>query len=112
MAEEDVIQESVSEISDAVAANYAEPPKPIVSGIDVSRIGGAKIGDFVVVRYNDTNKLRRILLSSTENNPDQGVVHVKQPLGAAILGANVDDEIEFPHGRATRTAVIERIEQV
>jgi transcription elongation GreA/GreB family factor len=69
------------------------------------------VGDFVVVRYNDTNKLRRIFLSDIENKPEAGIVHVTQPLGAAVLGAEVDDEIEFPHGKETRSAVIERIER-
>jgi len=57
--------------------------------------GGAKIGDFVVVRYNDTNKLRRILLSETENDPEQGIVHVKQPLGTAILGQTLMTKSNF-----------------
>ena len=73
--------------------------------------GGVKVGDFVVVRYNDTNKLRRIFLSDTENKPEDGIVHVDQPLGVAVLGAEVDDEIQFPHGKGTRSAVIERIER-
>jgi very-short-patch-repair endonuclease len=45
--------------------------------------GGAKVGDFVVVRYNGTNKLRRIFLGDIENKPEAGIVHVTQPLGAA-----------------------------
>jgi len=72
---------------------------------------GIKVGDFVVVRYNDTNRVRRILLSDTENRPEDGIVHVNQPLGLAVLGAEIDDEIQFPHGKGTRSAVIERIER-
>jgi transcription elongation GreA/GreB family factor len=71
---------------------------------------GIQVGDFVVVRYNDTNKLRRIFLSGTENRPEDGIVHVSQPLGQAVLGADIDDEIQFPHGKGTRSAVVERIE--
>jgi hypothetical protein len=37
--------------------------------------------------------------------------HVAQPLGVAVLGAEVDDEIQFLHGKGTRSAVIERIER-
>lgn len=73
--------------------------------------GGARAGDYVIVRYNDNNKLRRIFLSDTENRPEDGIVHVAQPLGAAVLGAEVDEEIDFPHGKGTRSAVIERIER-
>jgi hypothetical protein len=56
-----------------------------------------------VVRYNDTNKVRRILLSATENRPEDGVVHFSQPLGRAVLGADVDDEIQFPHREGRRS---------
>jgi transcription elongation GreA/GreB family factor len=39
------------------------------------------------------------------------LVHVSQPLGAAILGASVDEEITMKIGNGTRTAVIEKIEK-
>jgi len=112
---EQFIQQAVSEMSGVALSAQAELSMPIASETEVSNAstnGGARVGDFVVVRYNDTNKLRRIFLSGTENNPDQGIVHVTQPLGAAILGAGVDEEIEFPHAKGMRTAVIERIERV
>jgi very-short-patch-repair endonuclease len=112
---EQAIQENISDISGAVAASFTAPPSPARREVETLKAltnGGAKIGDFVVVRYNDTNKLRRILLSGTENDPEQGIVHVKQPLGAAILGADVDDEIEFPQEKGIGIAVIERIERV
>jgi very-short-patch-repair endonuclease/transcription elongation GreA/GreB family factor len=72
---------------------------------------GIKVGDFVVVRYNDTNKVRRIFLSASENRPEDGIVHVSQPLGLAVLGADIDDEIQFAHGKGERSATIERIER-
>jgi transcription elongation GreA/GreB family factor len=73
--------------------------------------GGVKVGDFVVVRYADNNRVRRIFLSDTENRPEDGIVHFSQPLGRAVLGADIDDEIQFPHRDKTRSAIIERIER-
>jgi transcription elongation GreA/GreB family factor len=64
-----------------------------------------------VVRYNDTNKVRRILLSAAENRPEDGVVHFSQPLGRAVLGADVDDEIQFPRREGETQPVTERIER-
>ena len=51
------------------------------------------------------------MLSGTENRPEDGVVHFSQPLGRAVLGADVDDEIQFPQGEGVRSAVVERIER-
>lgn len=55
----------------------------------------AEVGDLVVIRYNDApERPLRIRLSKTENRPTEGTVHISEPLGAAVLGASVDDEIE------------------
>jgi very-short-patch-repair endonuclease len=86
-------------------------PAPLPDITERPGNGRVRAGDYVVVRYGDTNRIRRILLSSTENRPDDGVVHVSQPLGRAVLGASVDDEIQFPHREGMRSAVIERIER-
>jgi hypothetical protein len=46
------------------------------------------------------------------NNPTEGIVHVGHaPLGAAILGAALDEQITVKIGDRTRTAVIEKIEK-
>lgn len=112
--EEETIEVAPSEKSDVILVENVEALS--TAQVKEERLatfanGGAKVGDFVVVRYNDTNKLRRIILSDVENKPEEGVVHVSQPLGAAVLGSKVDDEIEFPHGKGIRSAVIERIER-
>jgi very-short-patch-repair endonuclease len=92
---------------------------PVVQ--DMGRSGGvfadldsivAEVGDLVFIRYNDQPDHRlSIRLSVSENNPSDGVVHVRQPLGTAILGASVDEEITVKIGNRTRTAVIEKIEK-
>jgi transcription elongation GreA/GreB family factor len=38
-------------------------------------------------------------------------VHVSQPLGSAILGASLDEQVTVTIGNRTRTAVIEKIER-
>jgi very-short-patch-repair endonuclease len=88
---------------------------------DTGRSGGvfadldshvAEVGDLVFIRYNDQPDRRlSIRLSDSENNPGDGVVHVRQPLGTAILGASVDEEITVKIGNRTRTTVIEKIEK-
>lgn len=72
----------------------------------------ADIGDLVTIRYADApGRPIRIRLSRTENKPADGVIHVAEPLGAAVLGASVDDEVEVRIGGTSRMAVIEMIEK-
>ena len=74
--------------------------------------GEVEIGDLVVIRYNDApDKPLRVRLSRSENRPQEGVVHKDEPLGVAILGASLEDEIEVRIGGRPRTAVIEKIEK-
>ena len=70
------------------------------------------VGDLVFIRYDDQPDHRiSVRLSNTENNPGDGVVHVSQPLGTAILGASLDEQVTVKIGNRTRTAVIEKIEK-
>jgi very-short-patch-repair endonuclease len=72
----------------------------------------AEVGDLVTVRYNaEPGRPIRIRLSRTENRPDEGVVHISQPLASAVLGASVDDVIKVEIGGRMKKAVIERIEK-
>jgi transcription elongation GreA/GreB family factor len=88
---------------------------------DTDRSGGVfadldsivvEVGDLVFIRYNDQPDRRlSIRLSNSENDPGDGVVHVSQPLGTAIFGASLDEEITVKIGNRVRTAVIEKIER-
>jgi hypothetical protein len=70
------------------------------------------VGDLVFIRYDDQPDRRiSVRLSNTENNPGDGVVHVGQPLGTAILGSSLDEQVAMKIGNRTRTAVIEKIEK-
>jgi hypothetical protein len=53
-----------------------------------------------------------VRLSDTINNPNKGAVHIdRAPLGAAILGASVDEQVMVKIGDRIRTAVVEKIEK-
>jgi very-short-patch-repair endonuclease len=70
------------------------------------------VGDLVIVRYNDQpERPVTIRLSEEVNRPSDGVVHVSEPLAAAILGGSVDDVVEIEVAGRQRTAVIEKIEK-
>jgi transcription elongation GreA/GreB family factor len=71
-----------------------------------------EVSDLVTIGYNQApDRPIRIRLSKTENHPTEGIVHISQPLAAAVLGVSVDDEIEVVIGGAKRTAVVEHIER-
>lgn len=66
-------------------------------------------GDTVIVRFADDNRVRRFHLSREVNNPDQGVVHVGQPIGEALLGNGLEEEVELTVGGQVRRVIIEKI---
>jgi transcription elongation GreA/GreB family factor len=72
-----------------------------------------EVGDLVFIRYDDQpERTFTVRLSDTINNPNEGVLHAdRAPLGAAILGASLDEQITVKIGDRTRTAVIEKIEK-
>jgi len=100
---------------DQPTAALLEPEQeqePELAFTDVNAGDVVDVGDLVVIRYNDApDRPIRIRLSNTENHPADGIVHVSEPLGEAVLGVSVEDEIEVNIGSASRTAIIERIEK-
>ena len=66
-------------------------------------------GDIVLVRFADDNRVLRVQLSTTANDPGQGIVHITQPLALALLGNGIDEEVEVDIGTGSRTAIIEKI---
>ena len=68
------------------------------------------VGDRVVIRYNDDPDRRlTVFLSDTTNDPSNGIVHFDEPLGEAVIGAAVGDEIEVQISGNIRVAVVEEI---
>lgn len=69
-----------------------------------------EIGDTVRVVYLDGDRAPlELTLSNTRNAPDLGIVHVTEPLGWALFGAEEGDEIEVLVGNSVRMAKIERV---
>lgn len=68
------------------------------------------VGDKVRVRYlSGTRTTIEVTLSDEINAPDRALVHIGQPLGKALLGAEEGDEIEVLVGSYVRQATIERV---
>ena len=65
-------------------------------------------GDTVIVRFDD-NRIRRFRLSADTHRPEDGVVHINQPIGLALLGNGLEDEVEFVVDGKPRTVAIEKI---
>ncbi len=73
---------------------------------------GIGVGDQITIRYLDGSKQTRVLtLSDVRNDPARGLVAVWEPLGDALQGAGVGDEIEFEVGGQIRSVRIERIDK-
>tara|TARA_B100000315_G_C14511513_1_gene557191 strand:- start:330 stop:1352 length:1023 start_codon:yes stop_codon:yes gene_type:complete len=70
----------------------------------------ACVGDKVVVCYADEPDRRlTIVLSDSLNDPSNGIAHIGEPLGEAVLGSAEGEEIEIYLGKTIRTAVVEEI---
>ena len=65
-------------------------------------------GDTVIVRFDD-NRVRRFRLSTGTHRPEEGVVHINQAIGRALLGNGLEEEIEFVVDGKRRMVVIEKI---
>ena len=73
----------------------------------VSRESEADIGDTVRLQYlGEEGRQLEITLSRTENDPAAGFTHVDTPLGSALLGAEIGDEIEVLVGSYVRDAKV------
>ncbi|MPZ36181.1 MAG: AAA family ATPase [Rhodospirillales bacterium] len=70
-----------------------------------------EVGDRVQVQIGDESRVRVILLTADRHDPDLGVVSVKHPAGAALLGAREEEEIEFSVGDRTMHWMVIRIER-
>jgi very-short-patch-repair endonuclease len=87
--------------------NPIKAPDPALSEHDRESI--VEEGDTVIVRFADDNRVRRFRLSREANNPDMGIVHIAQPIGEALLGNGVEEEIELIVGGLARRVIIEKI---
>ena len=102
------VNTGVSEATPLADAHPAAPEMPPAAPEHGSE-AVVEAGDTVIVRFADDNRVRRFHLSQEANNPDHGVVHVGQPIGEALLGNGLEEEVELIVGGQARKVVIEKI---
>lgn len=96
---EDVLPEAKAAIEPASGLPLSEPDPDHV-----------EVGDTVRVIYlQGDNSAREVTLSDKRNAPELGIVHVTEPLGWALFGAEEGDEIEVLVGNSVRMARVDRI---
>ncbi|MES2255140.1 MAG: AAA domain-containing protein [Pseudomonadota bacterium] len=66
---------------------YSELPTEVAVVVEV--------GSRVQVQVSDDNRVRVLTLSADRHDPSLGIISVRHPSGAALLGAEEDDEVEF-----------------
>jgi very-short-patch-repair endonuclease len=68
------------------------------------------VGDRVRIQYLTGNKSTlEFTLTERRNEPDQGFVGSQTPLGQALIGSSVEDEVEVLVGSIIKRAVIEHV---
>jgi len=68
---------------------------------------GVQPGDKVRIRYLDSDKVLQFVIHNGPSDPDRGLLTIDSQLARAVLGADLDDEIEVLVGSYVRTFVIE-----
>jgi very-short-patch-repair endonuclease len=101
--------------TDSVGSKYTEhriavPSQPEPVRYDVEETGGIGVGDRLTIRYLDTNKTATFRLTQERTDELNGLLGVTSPLGAQVLGAQADDELEFDAGDVKRTVLIVAVE--
>ncbi len=70
-----------------------------------------EIGDRVQVQVGDDTRVRVVTLTADRNDPDLGIISIRHPAGAALLGAQEDEEIEFEMDNKPRQWMVIKIEK-
>lgn len=66
-----------------------------------------KIDDRVQIQVTGDSRVRVVTLTSNRHDPDLGFISIRHPSGAALLGAEEEDEIEFEvEGKTHRWMVV------
>ena len=112
---------SVPQTSPADAVDAVRDRSDLFPSAGVASVSGKRVdvpdiasefvvepGDTVIVRFDD-NRIRRFRLSADTNRPEDGVVHVNQPIARALLGNGLEEEVEFVVDGQSKTVVIEKI---
>jgi very-short-patch-repair endonuclease len=85
------------------ASSSARTPTLSVSGVEV--------GDRIQVQTSGDKHVRVVTLTSNKHDPDLGIISANHPSGAALLGAEEDEEIEFEIGGRSHRWVVLHIQK-
>jgi very-short-patch-repair endonuclease len=94
--------------ADAAAAPVREDTAFSLPGTPAETVENVvEIGDRVQVQVSGDARVRVVTLSADWHDPDRGIISARHPSGAALLGAEEDEEIEFEiDGKAHRWMVV------
>jgi very-short-patch-repair endonuclease len=104
----EVVAADITPTIDAVLSQVAATlgDKPAEENGDI-----VEIGDRVQVQIGEDTRVRVVTLTADRNDPDLGVISVRHPAGAALLGAQEDEEIEFEIDNKPRQWMVIKIEK-
>ncbi len=72
-------------------------------------LDSVQLGSKVTVRHQDSNEDYYIIVGSAEANPSEGKISNASPVGKALLGKRVGDEVEVPVPAGMRKLTIVEI---
>jgi hypothetical protein len=99
---EDTAPSGAATKTDAEYTTASPPEGPAEDGENI-----VEIGDRVQVQVSEDARVRVVTLSADRHDPDLGVISAQHPSGAALVGAQEDEEIEFEiDGKPRRWMVI------
>jgi very-short-patch-repair endonuclease len=108
------IAPTTSEIEEiALAPSASMTPAPAILTKPPEENGGAsvEIGDRVQVQVGEDTRVRVLTLTADRHDPDLGIISVRHPAGAALLGAQEDEEVEFEIDNKPRQWMVIKIEK-
>lgn len=86
--------------------------KEIIETAEAALELGAAVGDLVVLSYiGEENRQLRYKLTAGASDLPNGILSISEPLGTAILGARVDDEVPIMIGQTERRLIILALEK-
>jgi hypothetical protein len=88
---------------DAILSPVEMPPEDMASVVE--------IGDRVQVQVDGDRRVRVVTLTANRHDPDVGIISAQHPSGAALLGAEEDEEIEFEIGGKPYQWMVVQIEK-
>lgn len=71
-----------------------------------------EVEDRVVISYSDEpNRQRTVVISSTKDDPADGIFGLSHPFAVALLGCGIEEEVEVATDTGTRSVLIHAIEK-